>query len=83
MWEGGDDARHIEWVRATEEALRPYATGRISINFVSDASDERVRRAFGGSTYERLVALKDQYDPDNVFRRNQNVRPTRPSPLRS
>jgi hypothetical protein len=51
-------------------------TGKISINFVSDASSERVRLAFGSDTYARLVELKDKYDPMNVFRLNQNVRPS-------
>lgn len=77
VWESGDDAMHIEWVRATEAAMRPYGSGRISINFVSDAGEERVRQAFGGDTYQRLVALKDQFDPDNVFHLNQNIRPSR------
>jgi FAD/FMN-containing dehydrogenase len=76
VWEDLDDAPHIAWVRETENALVPYATGRVSINFVSAAGHERVRRAFGGDGYRRLVALKDHFDPDNVFRLNQNVRPS-------
>jgi hypothetical protein len=79
VWESSQaeqDASHVAWVRKTEEAVREHSTGRVSINFVSDASDERVRRAFGGTTYQRLVALKDRYDPENLFRRNQNVRPS-------
>lgn len=81
VWQSGDDAPHIAWARHTDEALRPHATGRISINFVSDAGDERVRRAFGAETYQRLVALKDAYDPHNVFCRNQNVRPSEDAKL--
>jgi hypothetical protein len=76
VWESGDDAPQIAWVRQTEEALRPYVTGKISINFVSDASSERVRVAFGSESYARLVELKDKYDPTNVFRLNQNVQPS-------
>jgi FAD binding domain/Berberine and berberine like len=75
-WEGGDDAPHIGWVRETEQALRPWTAGRISINFVSDASNDRVRAAFGEEKYRRLVALKNKYDPTNLFRMNQNVPPT-------
>jgi FAD/FMN-containing dehydrogenase len=75
VWLEREDDRHIAWVRETEQRLRPYATGKISINFVSDAGDQRIRRAFGASTYERLAALKRKYDPDNVFRLNQNVQP--------
>lgn len=76
VWLSGDDAPHIAWVKQTETAMRPFATGRISINFVSDAGNERVRHAFGDDTYQRLVALKNRYDPRNVFRLNQNVQPT-------
>jgi hypothetical protein len=76
-WEAGEDRRLVEWVREAEEAMRPYAAGKISLNFVSDASDDRVRAAFGAGTYKRLAALKDRYDPDNVFRLNQNIRPSR------
>jgi FAD/FMN-containing dehydrogenase len=75
VWLEGDDERHIAWVRKTEERLRPYVTGKISINFVSDAGEERVRSAFGREVYERLAALKRSYDPHNVFRLNQNVLP--------
>ena len=78
VWLEGDDQRHIDWVRETDAALRPFASGRISLNFVSGAGHERVRASFGAEAYQRLVALKDRYDPDNVFRRNQNVRPSRP-----
>lgn len=76
VWLAGDDASHIAWVKQTEQAMLPHATGRISINFVSDAGEERVRHSFGNDTYQRLVALKDRYDPLNVFRLNQNVRPS-------
>jgi FAD/FMN-containing dehydrogenase len=75
-WEDGEDARHIEWVRGTQQAMRPYGAGRISINFVSDANHDRVRAAFGEDKYRRLQALKDRFDPENVFRLNQNVLPS-------
>jgi FAD/FMN-containing dehydrogenase len=48
----------------------------VSLNFVSEATNERVRSAFGPEKYRKLVALKDKYDPENVFRMNQNVPPT-------
>ncbi|HET6336781.1 MAG TPA: FAD-binding oxidoreductase [Polyangiales bacterium] len=75
-WADDNDAKHIEWVRETERALKPYTAGHISLNFVSEASNDRVRAAFGEATYQRLVALKDQYDPTNLFRLNQNVLPS-------
>ena len=71
-----EDQRHIAWVRATEAAMRPFTTDGIALNFVSDAKNDRVRRTFGPATYARLVAVKDAYDPHNVFRLNQNVPPS-------
>ena len=76
MWEDEDDEPHIAWVRGTEQALRPWSAGRVSLNFVSEIDNDRVRSAFGEQKYRRLVALKDKYDPTNVFRMNQNVRPS-------
>lgn len=76
IWTDADDERHVQWVRATEQTLRPWASGRMSLNFVSEATNERVRSSFGPEKYRRLVALKDKYDPENVFRMNQNVPPT-------
>jgi FAD/FMN-containing dehydrogenase len=77
VWPGGDDAPHIEWVRGTEQALRPHASSGMSLNFASEAGNDRVRASFGEAKYKRLVALKDKYDPENVFRLNQNVLPSR------
>lgn len=74
-WEGGDDARHIAWVKDTERALAPWAAGHVSLNFVSDADGGRVRAAFGEAKYRRLAALKRAFDPDNLFRSNQNIPP--------
>jgi hypothetical protein len=76
IWTDTADARHIAWVRASEQIMRPWSTAGISMNFVSEPGDDRVRSSFGASGYRRLVALKNRYDPDNVFRMNQNVRPT-------
>jgi hypothetical protein len=65
-------------VRATAEALRAFSSGGAYLNFFdADEGDERIRAAYGPEKYARLVALKDRYDPDNVFRLNQNIRPSR------
>jgi FAD/FMN-containing dehydrogenase len=75
LWpDTGQDARNIEWVRAISSAIRPFSTGRTYVNFLGDEGEERVRQAYGAN-YERLVALKRTYDPDNLFRLNQNIRP--------
>lgn len=75
-WVDRDDAKHIAWVKESERALKPHTSGHISLNFVSDAGNDRVRAAFGETVYPRLVALKDQYDPTNLFRLNQNIQPS-------
>jgi FAD/FMN-containing dehydrogenase len=75
IWTDNDDEHHIGWVRATEQAMRPFTTVGIAMNFVSDITAARVRRTFGAEKYRRLEALKAIYDPENVFRLNQNVPP--------
>lgn len=68
------DDEVIGWTRETFEALAPFSTGGVYVNFVGNEGDERVRAAYGPA-YGRLAAIKARYDPDNVFRTNQNVRP--------
>jgi FAD/FMN-containing dehydrogenase len=65
----------IAWTRDFWEAVRPYATGRIYVNFLGEEGPGRVRAAYGATKYERLQALKRTYDPTNFFRLNQNVAP--------
>jgi FAD binding domain/Berberine and berberine like len=68
----------VEWARGTYDALEPYTTGGTYTNFMSQG-DNRLKEAYGAEKYERLVALKDRYDPTNLFRLNQNIRPTKDS----
>ena len=63
------------WTRDTFEALCPYADGRAYVNFMGEEEPGRVRAAYGERRYARLVALKRRFDPDNVFRLNQNIAP--------
>ena len=72
-----DDERMIAANRAFTAAMRPFSTGVAYLNFTPEA--DRVRDAYGDAKYARLVALKDRYDPANVFRLNQNIRPGRPA----
>ncbi len=67
--------RHVAWAREAFAALEPFGTGRTYVNFLADEGQDRVRAAYGEEKYRRLVALKRVYDPDNVFRLNQNVDP--------
>jgi FAD/FMN-containing dehydrogenase len=76
IWDdAADDDRHIAWVRALTDVMKPWATGGVYLNFMSEDDTGGVRAGFGDAAYERLVALKKRYDPDNVFRFNQNIRP--------
>jgi hypothetical protein len=70
--EGFDEER--EWARGLWDALSPFHTG-VYVNFLMDEGEERVRRAYGPAKYDRLRALKRTFDPNNIFRLNQNVPP--------
>ncbi len=83
IWTDTGDDRHIAWVRGTSQAMRPWTADGMALNFLSDIDDARIRSTFGHEKYQRLVALKDDLDPNNVFRMNQNIRPsarTQPRP---
>jgi FAD/FMN-containing dehydrogenase len=54
--------------------MHPFASGAY-VNFMSDEPADRLRTVYGPAKYERLVALKRRYDPENVFRHNQNIAP--------
>ena len=76
IWHEPSEANaHIEWSRQTWEAMVPFSTGGEYINNLGDVSEERVRAAVG-QNYDRLVALKNKYDPTNFFRLNANITPT-------
>jgi hypothetical protein len=74
VWsDSADDDRMIAASRTFCDAMRPFTTGAAYLNF---SAEDRVREAFGADKYARLVALKDRYDPDNLFRLNQNIVPS-------
>lgn len=75
MWQRpDDDQRVIGATRAFCDAMRPFTTGGAYLNFTAE---DRLRDAYGAAKYARLVALKDRYDPDNLFRLNPNIKPSR------
>jgi FAD/FMN-containing dehydrogenase len=70
--EGFDEER--EWARTFWTALAPHHTS-VYVNFLMEEGEDRVRQAYGAAKYDRLKALKAKYDPTNLFRLNQNIRP--------
>ena len=76
-WEDADQTdKHIEWTRTFWQDMQPFSSGGVYVNFLSEGEgDVRIRAAYPGS-YERLVELKNKYDPTNLFRMNQNIKPT-------
>lgn len=72
------DAAGVAWSRDSWASLRRFSSdGGLYVNFITDLAeggDALARAAYGGN-YERLVALKNQYDPTNLFRSNVNIRP--------
>ena len=68
------DQACIGWTRELFQAAAPFATGAVYVNFLTQDEGERVRAAYGPN-YDRLVQLKRKYDPANLFRMNQNIRP--------
>ena len=69
-----EDRLCIEWARSLFEAAKPYAAGTAYINFMPEDETERVESAYGRN-YRRLTEVKRRYDPQNLFRVNQNVMP--------
>jgi FAD/FMN-containing dehydrogenase len=70
-----NEQRHRDWVRGAWEALRPYSRG-VYANFLSDEGAAGLEAAYGRQL-QRLVALKDRYDPTNFYRMNANITPSR------
>jgi Berberine and berberine like len=65
---------HELWVNGLADALRQDDQGAY-VNFLGDEGEERIRAAYPGETWDRLVAVKRRYDPTNLFRLNQNISP--------
>jgi FAD/FMN-containing dehydrogenase len=75
MWpDPADNEANIEWVRSYSAATAPHSEEGGYINFMS-ADDENRAPANYGATYDRLVEVKRNYDPDNLFHMNQNIKP--------
>jgi FAD/FMN-containing dehydrogenase len=74
-WESpGDDAANIAWTRETWQAIKPFSTGGVYLNFLTEEEGaDRIRAAYGGAALDRLAAMKRKYDPQNLFRHTKNL----------
>jgi FAD/FMN-containing dehydrogenase len=70
-----DDKKCITWARELFAATAPHAAGSVYINFLTQDEGERISEAYG-QNYDRLVDVKNRYDPRNLFRQNQNIKPS-------
>jgi FAD/FMN-containing dehydrogenase len=70
-----DDEAGVAWARDLFDAIAPHATGGTYVNFLSEEGPERVQDAYPPAVWSRLVEVKRRYDPDNLFRLNQNIPP--------
>lgn len=76
LWEEPeDDERGVRWARDVRSDMKPWASGAVYLNFIGDEGEDRVVAGFGRESYERLARVKAQYDPDNVFHLNHNIKP--------
>ncbi|MFG2603438.1 FAD-binding oxidoreductase [Streptomyces sp. NPDC048514] len=71
----GFDA-HVGWARETREEIARHGRGTMYVNFTGDGAEDKVRASYPDPVRERLVRVKDAYDPTNLFRLNQNIRPS-------
>jgi len=77
QWEdAGDDERNVGWTRDFDAAMAEFAEAGVYVNFVAEPSASAIEAGFGPEKYKRLVAVKDEYDPDNLFRSNTNIPPS-------
>jgi hypothetical protein len=76
FWDdGAKDDEFVDWGRRAWDALKPFTAGGHYVNDVMETGESVVRTIYGDAKYDRLVRLKRTYDPDNVFRLNQNIVP--------
>ena len=79
LWmDPGQEAQdaHFAWARGISQDLAPHTRPGVYLNYTSDEGEARVQSSYGEERYARLVALKDAYDPTNLFALNQNIRPS-------
>jgi FAD/FMN-containing dehydrogenase len=73
--DAAQDKGFIEWTRKVFDAAGAFATGGVYVNFMPEDEGQRVAKGAYGPNHERLAKLKAKYDPANLFRMNQNIKP--------
>jgi len=73
--DSSDSEENIQWSRACWDAMKPFMAAGTYVNYLEDEGDPLARAAYGPN-YDRLVALKNKYDPSNFFRMNHNIKPS-------
>jgi hypothetical protein len=75
-WRGAEaDAANVSYTRSLAQAMTPWTTGRVYLNYVGDEGEARIEASFGAEKMARLRAIKAKWDPHNVFHHNHNIRP--------
>jgi FAD/FMN-containing dehydrogenase len=76
LWQDpADDARGRQWAQNVRADLLPWSSGDVYLNFIGDEGEARLIAGFGRENYTRLAQIKAQYDPENVFHLNHNIKP--------
>ena len=76
LWEDpADDARGRQWAHDIRADLKPWSSGAVYLNFIGDEGEDRVVSGFGRENHARLAKVKREYDPENLFRLNHNIKP--------
>jgi FAD/FMN-containing dehydrogenase len=80
LWENpADDQRARDWAHHLRDVLAPWTTGAVYLNFIGDEGADRVVAGYGRQNYDRLAAIKAEYDPGNTFNRWHNITPAKVS----
>ncbi len=75
-WKDREESQmHLQWTRDFHQAMHQHGTGKVYVNFVAHEGAERVKDAYNSKTHRQLQRIKAKYDPENIFRMNQNIRP--------
>jgi FAD/FMN-containing dehydrogenase len=72
--QASDDERCLQWVRKLHKSTEEFASG-VYVNFISQEGEDRVKAAYTPEVWKRLVQIKRKWDPNNLFRMNQNIKP--------